>query len=89
MAVRWGPPEDIRHPNQFYIVGDYLIARDAEGVVDTIEWSLSFNTWCYRVVIGKKFFWLYQTDTTLRKRGAKRPPPRPPLRLPDPIAIME
>jgi hypothetical protein len=89
MGVRWGPPEDIRYSNQFYIVGDYLIAKDAEGIVDTVEWSLSFNTWCYRVAGKKAPFWLYQTDRTLKKRGARRPPPLPPLPLPDPIPIME
>lgn len=80
---------DVRYSNQHYKIGDYLIAKDAQGTVDTIEWSISFNTWCYRVVGKKPPYWLYQTDITLLKPGAKRPSPAPPRPLPSPKTIRE
>lgn len=104
MSYLEDPPSESNTPQEFKI-GDTLSVRSFdskvhEGIVDTIEWSITFKTWCYRLMGGKNTpYWVYektnhvqnQFDVVYAKHSEyrKRPPARPPIALPPPIAISE
>jgi hypothetical protein len=65
MSYLEDPLDQSNTPREFRI-GDKLSVRSFdsklhEGIVDTIEWSTTFKTWCYRLVGGIHTpYWVYQ-----------------------------
>lgn len=60
-------------PKCAYKIGDVLTTKEASGSIDTIEWSTTFRTWCYRLVGKNPPYWVYEISNFFRLVGGQYP----------------